>query len=102
VNPSVRPLRELLERTEALGEDDVIAARPPFSLDSEAVVAQLDTGHGVPDEILAQGFEYFLESSTIEEVLEVFKGTPPTANEKRDLLFHYGVYDGFPEWVYRR
>jgi hypothetical protein len=102
VNPTVRPLRELLERTELLGEADVIFARPPFTLESEAFVGHLDAESGVPDEVASIGFVYFLGYWTIDETLEVFTGDPPTTEEKRDLLFHYGVYDGFPNWVFRR
>jgi hypothetical protein len=102
MNPTVRPLRALLEHTESLGEADAIFARPPFTLDSEAFIGHFDSESDVPDEVVSLGFAYFLGYWTIEEALEVFKGAPPTIEEKRDLLFHYGVYDGFPDWVFRR
>jgi hypothetical protein len=81
-------------------EDGVVMAKKPWRMDSEAVIAQLDAEYRSPKDLRDQGFVYFLDAGTVEEVLGVFKSRPSTAQQRRDLLFYYGENDAFPDWLY--
>jgi hypothetical protein len=93
-------LQEALDRIDQLSDDDVIFARTPWTLDSDAEIGPLDADLRVPVAITQRGLAYFLEASTANEVLEVFGDREPTAEQRRRLLMFYAEHDAFPDWVY--
>ena len=93
-------LREALDRVDQLTDDDVIFARKPWTLDSEAEIGRLDSNYRVPAVSTQRGLKYFLEASVINEVLEVFGDREPSAEQCRLLLMYYAENDAFPSWVY--
>lgn len=94
-------LESALDQVQQLQGDDVIFAKKPWTLDSEAEIASLDSDLRVPKEIADRGLAYFLEADVAREVLEVFGDHEPTLNEHRALLIYYAEHDAYPDWVYK-
>jgi hypothetical protein len=80
--------------------NDVIFAKKPWTLDSEADIKPLDIELRVPKEIIDIGLTYFLEINVAKEVLEVFNERVPTNEERYALLIYYAENDAYPDWVY--
>lgn len=95
-------LREALDRVEKMSQGDVIFARKPWTLESDAEIGTLDPDLRVPASVTARGFDYFLESSIANEALEVFGAYEATIGERRAMLLFYAENDAYPEWVYER
>lgn len=93
-------LDEALVKLAGLSGDEVVFARPPFSLDSPAIIGSLDSEFNVPREVKADGLEYFLDAATAQEVMEVFGDYNPSHAEISEFLFFYAENDAFPDWVY--
>ena len=98
-------LRELLASVDTLGEDQMICARRPWTLASEAIPTHPTKEWGVPEDVKLAGFEYFLDVHTAREVLGVFEqedAVDETQDRRIRLLMFYAEYDAFPDWVYER
>jgi hypothetical protein len=54
----------------------------------------------MPPEVTADGFEYFLEVSVINEVLRLLDGKGATDDKKLALVMHYAQFDAYPAWAY--
>lgn len=94
-------LEEALDQVQQLDDDAVIFAKKPWTLESDAEIGPLDSDLRVPKPIIDRGLEYFLESSVVREVLEVFGNRESTEAERRALLMYYAENDAYPEWVYK-
>lgn len=97
---SIVKLDEALATLVGLSEDEVVFARPPFSLGSTATIGFLDSEFQVPAEVKAEGFEYFLDAATAQEVMGVFGEYSPSRAETSEFLLFYAENDAFPDWVY--
>src|SRR5580693_4783212 len=96
-------LQEALSGIENLGDDDVIFARKPWTLDTEAEVGHFDAGSRIPTEMTSRGLEYFLEVFIArEEVLDGIKEFLFSNAEKCALIIYYAEFDAFPEWSFER
>jgi hypothetical protein len=93
-------LQDLLDKASQLGDDEVIFASKPWSLDAEAIAGVFDKDFRVPDSIKERNLEYFLEASVAKDVLEVFGNIKPTAEQARAVLLFYAENDAYPQWVY--
>ena len=94
-------LQDVIRDLEALDRRAVICAKKPWTPESEALVALPDDDGGIPADVKAAGFVYFLERHVAEEVLEVFEDSQGVALEKRiALLIFYAENDAYPDWVY--
>lgn len=94
-------LVEALNQVERLFDSQVIFARKPWTLDSEALIGQLDEKFRVPAEVTERDLEYFLDVPVVKEVLSVFGARKPTPKERVELLLYYAENDAYPEWVYK-
>jgi hypothetical protein len=94
-------LKEALDQIANSGEDDVIFARRPWSLDVDAQIGTLDPDGRVPGLIRNLGLDYFLEGSVAKEVLGVLSNRNTTADERRELLMYYAEHDAYPTWAYK-
>lgn len=94
-------LREVIPRLATLDRSLLICAKRPWSETSDAVVVIPSEGLGVPAEVTAAGFEYFLDVPVAIEVLGVFQGVEISDRKKLQLLIHYAEYDAYPDWAYR-
>jgi hypothetical protein len=95
-------LRELIAKLDELDEDGIICVKRPWTAEAESVLAAPEENDAVPAAVTAAGFEHFLEVFIAREVMEVFKGKPPTLDEIIRLLIDYVETDAYPDWVYER
>ena len=96
-------LQEALNDIEKLGDDDVIFARKPWTLDTKAEVGHFDTGYRIPIEMASRGMEYFFEAHIArEEVLNGIKKYPLSDAERNALVIYYAEFEAFPEWLFER
>ncbi len=79
-------------------EDSCICCKRPFHQASDAVIIQLTSDLRVPEETLREGYEYFLEKSGVEEILELADGKLSSREAKVELVAHYADYDSYPAW----
>ncbi|WP_031431885.1 DUF7716 domain-containing protein [Methylomicrobium agile] len=93
-------LRDAIDQITQLRDEEVIFARRPWTLDTDAYIGMLDENLRVPDVLINEGLEYFLEVSVAKEVLEVFGNRNPTLEQVRELLVFYAENDAYPQWVY--
>lgn len=93
-------LQEAIDQIAELGDEEVIFARRPWTLDSDAHIGVFDENFRVPEVLTKQGLGYFLEISIAKEVLEVLENKKPTLEQTRELVIFYAENDAHPQWVY--
>jgi hypothetical protein len=93
-------LENALDQIEKMADDDVIFAKRPWTLDSEALGGELDANYRVPQPICQSGFAYFLEAPLAREVLDALEGRNATTDERRSLLMFYAENDAYPDWIF--
>lgn len=93
-------LTDVLDKISELSDEEVIFARKPWRPESEVVVGELDSTYRPPRSIVERGFDYFMEVSTVNEVLEVLATRSATPQERCRLVLYYAENDAFPDWVY--
>jgi len=92
-------LREIVDRISRESDALCIVAKQPWDPESEARLVRLTEGFKVPDELLQQGFEYFLEVSVaLDEVLSGLEGTLSPEQRFEAVLF-YAENDAYPDWL---
>lgn len=92
-------LGEALEKLVGCGDDAVVLAKPPWTLESEALIDVLDEQCRVPRDLDQQGYKYVIDAPVAREALEVFHGRLPPSNRLQEFLLHYADNDAFPNWV---
>jgi hypothetical protein len=92
-------LREVIAQLDSLPGETYICARRPWAGDCEAVLVPFSEDLRIPEEVKELGFEYFLEVSTANEVLEGFLKVRSTSEQIFDFVLYYAEYDAFPEWA---
>lgn len=70
-------LSDALLKISSCSDELVIFAKRPWDLDSEAVIATLDSDYCVPSEMKEADFDYFLGAPEAREVLGVFGSREP-------------------------
>jgi len=92
-------LRDVIGDLESADDSLCIVAKRPWTPESEALLVRLTDDWRVPQEVTAQGHEYFLEVSVaLDEVLEGIGDR--LSNEQRvDALLFYAENDAYPEWL---
>jgi hypothetical protein len=93
-------LSEMVRKIDLLGDNLAVCVRRPWEAAAETRVVELDSSLRVPQTILDEGFEYFLEVHVIKEVLQVLRGRNVSVEDKTALLIHYAQNDAYPSWVY--
>jgi len=86
-------LIEIVNDIGDLGDEDVIVAKPDWSINSEARVVRLTEDYRVPKDAIDAGFRYFLEIPTARQVLEEMEGATYSPEQKCLRLIEYAVYD---------
>lgn len=93
-------LTDIVENLENVDDTLCIVAKKPWTAASESRLVWLTVNSRVPSEILAEGYQYFLEVSVALD--EVVSGWPTLSLDKRvQLIIYYAENDAFPEWVYQ-
>jgi hypothetical protein len=95
-------LGELLPKVFTLDEDDVVFAKRPFRRDSEAILVRFTADSAVPPDILAAGYEYFLEVSVMLEIFDPTTCHKLTDDELVEILLYYAEFDAYPEELAER
>ena len=85
---------------EQMPEGSVVCVRGPFVIGSDAIITRLTSIFGIPDEVKAQGFAYFLEASGIMELLEMISRKRASRETKAEFVCHYAEHDAYPSWFY--
>jgi hypothetical protein len=93
-------LREALDQIDGLDEGEVIFAKKPWTLESEARIGRLDDSFRVPAPIAAEKFEYFIDVPVAKEVLSVFRHRRVDPQQRHELLLYYAEHDAYPDWAY--
>ena len=92
-------LKDVVAQLETLDEDAILVARRPWSAGSEVRLVEPDEEGGVPEDVVAEGFDYFLEVEVAREVLEPLVGREDVPLEKKlEGLIYYATHDAFPDW----
>lgn len=92
-------LTEVIGQLSTLPSETYICVRRPWNQDSEAVLVPFPPDLRIPAAVQESGFEYFLEVSTANEILESFLKVSPTPSQVFDFVLYYAEYDAFPEWA---
>jgi len=92
-------LKEVIAELSALPVETYICARRPWTGESEAALVPFPEDLQIPAEVKERGFEYFLEVSTVNEVLEGFMKFSPTPAQIFDFVLYYAENDAFPDWA---
>jgi hypothetical protein len=92
-------LRDVIGDVESLDDSLCIVAKRPWSPESEALLVRLTADWRVPQEVLIQGHEYFLEVSVaLDEVLDGL-GDKLSPEQRVDAVLFYAENDAYPEWL---
>jgi hypothetical protein len=92
-------LAEVIDQLTTLPSETFICARRPWVRASDAVLVSFPSDLRIPAEVKANGFEYFLEVSTANEILEPFLKVGPTPSQVFDFVLYYAENDAFPDWA---
>jgi hypothetical protein len=99
-------LEEALDEIQKLHGDEVIFARKPWRMESDALIGLFDIAadgeYRVPTGLLENGFEYVLEGHVAKEVLDNRIGREATPQKRRELLLYYATHDAYPDWAEER
>ena len=91
-------LLEAVFHVDQMQDGSCICCKRPFHQASEAVIVQLTSDFRIPDEVLRQGFEYFLEKDGVQELLELAEGKLCSREAKVELVAYYAEHDAYPAW----
>lgn len=92
-------LTEVINQLSALPSETYVCVRRPWGHDSEAVLVPFPPDLRIPAEVQECGFEYFLEVSTANKILEPFLAAGPTPSQVFDFVLYYAENDAFPDWA---
>lgn len=90
-------LREILINSDGLDEFEVIYAKRPWSLNSEACVVQYQPDEMVPRLLSEDCFEYFLETPLIKDIRKQIEDAGGSSSDVLRILLYYAENDAFPE-----
>jgi hypothetical protein len=90
-------LEEILRNPERLGDDDVVYAKRPWTLEAEARVLQFSVDETVP-RVLSEypSFEYFLEGDLLTDLRQQLEDSGRSSAEVIEALLYYAENDAFP------
>jgi len=76
----------------------VVVAKRPFTWGCEAVVVEFTSDYRVPEEALAEGFEYFLSVEDAHDLLAQMRGKRCSDRTRMEFVCHYATCDAYPAW----
>ena len=89
-------LQEILITSEYMEDYDVVYAKRPWSLDSDACIVRYQPDEIVPPLLNENFFEYFLEAPLIKDIRKQVESTSEDSSEFLHVLLYYGENDAFP------
>ena len=81
-----------------MGDESVICAKEPFVWGSEATITNYTENYGIPDEVEAAGFRYFLGKEDVVNLLEMISRKRASRRTKAEFVCHYATCDAYPSW----
>jgi len=93
-------LIDVIAGLDDISEETFICVRRPWNNDAEALLVPFTDDLGIPAEVKAQGFEYFLEVYIAREILEGFMQRGPTLEQVTDFVTYYADNDAYPAWAH--
>ena len=81
-------------------DDKIICARRPWRADSDVCLVSEAPMSKVPEQVVRDGYEYFIEGAVLREVLEMPEAERCSEREKMDLIIFYAENDAYPSWIY--
>jgi hypothetical protein len=79
-----------------------ICVRRPWSANSDACLVSVAPMSKIPEQIIDDGYEYFLEGSVLREVLEMPEAERASDEGKVNLAVYYAENDAYPPLLYER
>lgn len=92
-------LSALIADLESLDDSLCMVAKRPWSSDSEAIAVRLTNDFRVPDQIKAEGYEYFLEVHIARDEVLGELGASLSADQRLKAILFYAENDAYPEWL---
>ncbi|RZI55403.1 MAG: hypothetical protein EOP37_28210 [Rubrivivax sp.] len=93
-------LTEIIARLDSADDSLCIVARRPWAPGAEAKLIALTDEYRVPVEVLADGYEYFLEVSlAVDDVIGDLRSL--TVGQKVEACIFYAENDAYPDWLTR-
>jgi hypothetical protein len=90
-------LREILIDSDKLGEYDVVYAKRPWSLESDACVVRYEANEAVTRLLKDDtSLEYFLEAELIKDIRSQVEDSGKSSVQVLDILLYYAENDAFP------
>ena len=80
-------------------DDKIICARRPWRADSDVCLVS-DVLSKVPERVIRDGYEYFLEGAILREILDTPEAERCSEHEKVNLIIFYAENDAYPPWIY--
>ncbi len=91
-------LAQIVAMLESSDESLCIVAKRPWSSDSEAKLVSFTEEFRISEEVLANGYKYFLEVSVAVD--DVLTGPVALSAEQRvAAVIYYAENDAYPEWL---
>lgn len=94
---------KLLDVIAQIGElpaETFICVRRPWTQNSDATLVPFSEDLRIPENVKAEGYEYFLEVATATEILEGFLERKPNLSQIAEFVIYYAENDAYPEWSY--
>jgi len=79
-----------------------VCLRRPWTADSDACLVSVAPMSKIPEQVLRDGYEYFIEGAVLREVLEIPEAARSSENEKVALIIYYAENDAYPPWIYTK
>ena len=92
-------LSEVIVNLASHPEETFICVRRPWIPKADAVLVPFTPGFRIPETVKVQGFEYFLEVSIANEIIEDYLKQSPSTEKVVAFVIHYAEHDAFPEWA---
>lgn len=80
-------------------ENEVLAAKPPFTWGAEAKFVKLMDDYRVPQDVLDAGYQYLLGRDDLLSLLLFLKGKAVSHKTVAEFIIHYALNDGPPTWI---
>lgn len=96
--PTNMTLADIIANLEAIDNSLCIVARRPWTPQAEAKAIELNDGSRIPDDVLSDRYEYFLEVSIArDDVIGELRSL--SVNQRVEACIFYAENDAYPEWL---
>ena len=95
---------KLIDAIRHVDEPDgtTICVRRPWRADSDACLVSVAPMSKIPEHVIDDGYEYFLEISILREILEMPEAENLSEQAKVNLAIYYAENDAYPPWIHEK